>query len=148
MKSAPSGNAPSDAAVHAVLVKIIRRHGGVRVRPPAGVGKVPRRKRPCLDPAAEAGKPADKMWKRGDPPDYSRLKRYEASDEDLRMAGAESVDDLVRKVNLLYARAGRAPVTQGDYPASRKKFFALVARLARLEPFYGEDDEDACGSSE
>jgi hypothetical protein len=117
---------PSDSALRLVLANIMRRQGVRRLR----------------------HHDSQREWKPGDPPDYSRLRRYEASPAELEIAGTPSVDALVQKVNRLSKLGGRSPVTQGDFPSSKRKFHRLVARLAELEQLYGHLNDDACSPEE
>lgn len=66
-------------------------------------------------------------------PGYEGLRTYEASQEELEEAGAPSVDELVRIVNEVAREAGQFPVTQADYPSTRKKFERLLERRRKLE---------------
>ena len=66
------------------------------------------------------------------PPDYSRIARYKATETELALAGVSSVDELVERVNEFVERGIQFPVTQSDFPNSRKKFERLTALLARL----------------
>lgn len=60
-------------------------------------------------------------------PDYSRLRRYAATPQELESVGAASVDALVDEVNRL-AAAGSWPVAQGDFPRNRKLLLSLARR--------------------
>lgn len=61
-------------------------------------------------------------------PDYSRLRRYAATPQELAAVGAASVDALVDEVNRLAAAAGSWPVAQGDFPRNRKLLLSLARR--------------------
>lgn len=66
------------------------------------------------------------------PPDYSRITRYRATEKELASAGVSSVDELVERVNEFVEHGIQFPVTQSDFPNSRKKFERLTALLAKL----------------
>jgi hypothetical protein len=61
-------------------------------------------------------------------PDYSRLRQCDASEEELARFGASSVVGMVIKMNADFEAAGMYPVTQADFPGTRKRFDKLVAR--------------------
>jgi hypothetical protein len=66
------------------------------------------------------------------PPDYSRIARYSATEKELASAGVCSVDELVDRINEFVGRGIQFPVTQSDFPNSRKKFERLTALLVKL----------------
>lgn len=66
------------------------------------------------------------------PPDYSRIARYRATEKELASAGVSSVDELVERVNEFVGCGIQFPVTQSDFPNSRKKFERLTALLVKL----------------
>ena len=66
------------------------------------------------------------------PPDYSRIARYRATEKELALAGVSSVDELVERINEFVGCGIQFPVTQSDFPNSRKKFDRLTALLAKL----------------
>lgn len=70
-------------------------------------------------------------------PDYSRLRRYDATAEDLAIARVGSVDELVEKANA----SARFSVSQFDFPSTRKKFYALVRRVAQREQATEDDSQ-------
>lgn len=65
-------------------------------------------------------------------PDYSSLRGYEATAEELARFGVSDIPSLVRKFNADFVRARLFPVTQSDYPGTKKRFDKLVARWERL----------------
>jgi hypothetical protein len=67
-----------------------------------------------------------------EPPDYSKLVRYRAAEAELAAAGVFSVDELVERVNSFVGRGLQFPVTQSDFPNSKKKFDRLTALLDKL----------------
>jgi hypothetical protein len=77
--------------------------------------------------------PAAEEHKRLDPPDYSRLRRYAATPEELAAAGTATVDELVERLNAHVGRGLSHPVTQADFPNSKRNFARLADLLAKLE---------------
>ena len=68
------------------------------------------------------------------PPDYSRLRNCEATEEELAIFGAADVLDLVRILNEVFVQAGQFPVTQADYPSTRKRLEKLLKRGTIISP--------------
>ncbi|MCV9963939.1 hypothetical protein OIU34_18845 [Pararhizobium sp. BT-229] len=64
-------------------------------------------------------------------PDYSRLKPCEATADELAVLGASSVRDLVAKMNKALIAKGLLPISQGDYPNTRKRLLKLLERWKR-----------------
>ena len=67
-----------------------------------------------------------------EPPDYSKLARYKATEAELAASGVFSVDELIERVNSFVGRGLQFPVTQSDFPNSKKKFDRLTALLDKL----------------
>jgi hypothetical protein len=89
--------------------------------------------RPQLDPQPNASV-APVPRKRNEPPDYSRLVRYAATHEELASAGVSSVDELVWRINAHAADGKQAfPISQFDFPNSKKKFDRLARLLLKLD---------------
>jgi hypothetical protein len=83
-------------------------------------------------PVQQAKAPPFRKRSPAQPPDYSRITRYRATEKELASAGVSSVDELVERVNEFVERGLQFPVTQADFPNSRKKFERLTALLAKL----------------
>jgi hypothetical protein len=64
-------------------------------------------------------------------PDYSRLHPCEATREELALVGAVSVAEFVAKTNRTLIGRGLLPITQGDYPTTRKRLVKLLDRWRR-----------------
>lgn len=64
-------------------------------------------------------------------PDYSRLHPCEATREELALVGAESVAEFVAQMNRALIDRGLLPITQGDYPTTRKRLVKLLERWRR-----------------
>jgi hypothetical protein len=65
-------------------------------------------------------------------PDYSRLHPCEATPEELALVGAVSVAEFVVKMNRALIDRGLLPITQGDYPTTRKRLVKLLERWRRF----------------
>jgi hypothetical protein len=65
-------------------------------------------------------------------PSYAGLKAYDPGREALLAFGVSTVQQLVARFNADFVAAGQFPVTQGDFPATRRKFERLVDRWTRL----------------
>jgi len=65
-------------------------------------------------------------------PDYSRIRPYAASQEELDRAGASSVHDLVVTFNEAARGTIWSPVSQADYPTSKAKFDRLAERMEKV----------------
>lgn len=64
-------------------------------------------------------------------PDYSRLKPCEATADELAVLGASSVRDLVARMNKGLIAKGLLPISQGDFPNTRKRLLKLLERWKR-----------------
>lgn len=64
-------------------------------------------------------------------PDYSRLKPCDATPEELAVVGASDVNDLVARMNSMLSSRGQLPISQGDYPTTRKRLVKLLERWKR-----------------
>lgn len=64
-------------------------------------------------------------------PDYSKLKTFSASPEELADTGATDVNDLVAKMNQVLISRGQLPISHGDYPTTRKRLLKLLERWKR-----------------
>jgi hypothetical protein len=64
-------------------------------------------------------------------PDYSRLHPCEATDEELALVGAVGVAEFVVQMNRALVDRGMLPITQGDYPTTRKRLVKLLERWKR-----------------
>jgi hypothetical protein len=65
-------------------------------------------------------------------PDYSRLHPCEATAEELALVGAVSVAEFVVQMNRALINRGLLPITQGDYPTTRKRLVKLLERWRRF----------------
>jgi hypothetical protein len=64
-------------------------------------------------------------------PDYSRLRAFDATPEELALAGVTNVKELVAKVNRMLISRGQLPISHGDYPNTRKRLLKLLERWKR-----------------
>lgn len=65
-------------------------------------------------------------------PDYSKLRACIATADELALLDASNVHDLVRRINRELNQNGRFPVTQSDFPTTRRKLLKLLERWKRL----------------
>lgn len=66
-------------------------------------------------------------------PDYSRMRAYEAAEEELAGTGVRNVAELVALINRKLASRHLLPISQGDYPNTRKRLVKLLERWRRLD---------------
>lgn len=64
-------------------------------------------------------------------PDYSKLRPCEATADELALLGASDVRDLVRRINRELMGRGQLPVSEGDFPNTRKRLLKLLDRWRR-----------------
>lgn len=88
--------------------------------------------------ASMAERPAPQRT--GEAPDYSRLRSYAASAEELVSAGVSSVEELVSTFNEAGKGTVWAPVSQADYPTTKAKFDRLAERMEKVVPRNVQDD--------
>ena len=60
------------------------------------------------------------------PPPYPTAKTYQASDEELAEFSVPPIHVMVRDVNNAWEKKRRLPISQWDYPTSKKKFLKVV----------------------
>ncbi|MBY3150832.1 hypothetical protein HFO56_00115 [Rhizobium laguerreae] len=65
-------------------------------------------------------------------PDYTRLRPCEATSEELALVGTSSVSEFVDQMNRALLDRGLLPITQFDYPTTRKRLVKLLERWSRL----------------
>lgn len=77
------------------------------------------------------GKPARAVADRKFIPDYSRLRPCDVDASELLVYGVTDVHGLVDLVNGELVANGHFPVTQSDYPTTRKRLAKLIERWER-----------------
>lgn len=88
---------------------------------PSATVKKGRKLRPMLESSSVTAQPDRQL-------DYSKLKRFDATQDQLAMAGVASVDDLVERINALRLTSGHRPMPQGDFPSNKAAFLKLVSQ--------------------
>lgn len=67
-------------------------------------------------------------------PDYSKLRACEAEVSELAPFGVANVPELVDKMNREFIQNGFFPITQSDYPSTKKRLEKLIVRWERTFP--------------
>jgi len=84
------------------------------------------------DTARRRAKKARSVSSPSSVPSYAGKRTFDTTPSELARFGVGSVRELVDTFNAYFMKTGGYPITQADYPDTRKKFEKLVLRWERL----------------